>query len=139
MTIESIMKQFMQQFSFGETIHFRVLTETGGNPDLCIPGEIVIVDYLPDTIPRVMRLTREQILSGDSALGDFKVVLLYGGEVTAAVAGQAAGIVIGGTRAAGQVTGGKYCPIRKETIVQLYLDGNVSSGMEFNCGFEGGD
>lgn len=140
MTIESIMKAVMQQFSHGEQVYLRVITETGGDSDLGIRGEVTYEDFVPDTIPKVQRLTREEALSGDEALGNIRVLVLFGGDVTETVARQAAGVVIGGTYdgTKGQVTGGKFCPILKDTITWLYLDDNTPSGLEFTCGFEGG-
>ena len=136
MTIAQTITDGLKQFSFGQTCYIRVSTEVGGNPALRIAGTISYTDYLLNHVPVRYRVYRGSVLSGETELGDYKVIIMYGSEFTDAIANAMTELIVGGTYSpiTRKVTGGKVYKILRSTIVKQYYDDNTPCGVEFIAG-----
>lgn len=143
MSIASIFKAVMQRFSYGETVYLRTYSlAESGSEDLYPADADGFTDIPLDHVPKVRKLRAEDVVSPDNiSIGDIRVLLFFGLAITESVFDAASGIVIGGTYDGGtsQVTGGKFYPIRKESVTKLFTDSYPASGAEFDCAYKGAE
>lgn len=137
--IKELLAGVLAQYSFGLPVYLRVITETGGDASLKIPGVKTQLDYPVLPRPSMQRVSSAKANYEQLKTGGFKVYMLFGAVATEALFNSAAGVVIGGTYNAAtfKVTGGKFYSISHDTVMKTYLDSSTASGAEFHCFYKG--